>query len=582
MTDLAPCRPRVVGTGFRPVTPLDGPLHRALEISRARLLLLGAVFALAFLVVGGRLVHVTMLQDPSEPRIAATTARGMETERADIVDRNGALIATSLPTPSLSANPRQVQDPADAAARLARVFPDLAPGDLLAKLREDRSFVWIKRQLTPREQDAVNRLGIPGLHFHKDERRVYPHGPLASHILGFAGVDNVGLQGVERTLDDRLRGAREPLRLSLDIGVQHVIHAELAAAIAEFRAIGGMAIVMDVDTAEIVSMVSLPDFDPNRPATATQETLFNRNTLGVYEMGSVFKIFTTAMALDSGKTTLRGGYDASRPIHVSRFTIDDYKPKRRWLSVPEIFKYSSNIGSVKMVLDVGVAHQRAFLDRLGFLGETRIELPEIGAPLVPNPWRDINAMTIAFGHGLSITPLQLVTATAAMVNGGILRQPTLLKQTYGDERPGVRVIKARTSDDMRGLLRLVVEDGTGKKADAKGYAVGGKTGSAEKASGRGYRRKALLSSFLGAFPMTRPRYAVLVMIDEPQATAQTHGYATGGWVAAPVVARIVARTAPMLGIAPMEVEPPQPRQPLVQPVSAPGRGAPGRGTGAPR
>ncbi|MGE0726276.1 MAG: peptidoglycan D,D-transpeptidase FtsI family protein, partial [Alphaproteobacteria bacterium] len=428
-------------------------------------------------------------------------------------------------------------------------------------------------------QSEVIRLGIPGLNFHRDERRVYPQGRLAAHVTGFSGVDHVGLQGIERTLDARIRGDRAPLPLALDFRLQHVLRDELEKAVAEFRAIGAAGLIMDVHTAEIVAMVSLPDFDPNAPGTANPDTLFNRVTLGVYEMGSIFKIFTTAMALDSGRTSLNGGYDATRPIKVSRFTIDDYKPKRRWLSVPEIFKYSSNIGSVKMALDVGIAGQRAFLDRLGLLSTPSLELPEVGHPLVPNPWREINAMTIAFGHGLSVTPLQMVVATAAVVNGGILRKPTLLKVPYGTHPDGVRVMKARTSDDMRRLLHLVVTDGTGKKAAAPGYMVGGKTGTAEKAAGRGYRKKALLSSFVGAFPINDPQYALLVMVDEPHATADTHGYATGGWVAAPTVARVVQRIAPLVGVPPIDEASPQIRRDLVLQASAP---APARRANAPR
>ncbi|MGE0719852.1 MAG: peptidoglycan D,D-transpeptidase FtsI family protein, partial [Alphaproteobacteria bacterium] len=396
---------------------------------------------------------------------------------------------------------------------------------------------------------------------------------LAAHVVGFSGVDPVGLQGVERTLEDRIRGQRKPVELSLDLRVQHVLREELLRSMTEFKALGAAGVVMDAHTAEIIALVSLPDYDANTPGTATPETLFNRVTLGTYEMGSVFKIFTTAMALESGKTSLTGGYDATRPIQISRFTIDDYKGKHRWLTVPEIFKYSSNIGSAKMALDVGIPGQRAFLDRLGLLKQMAIEVPENGHPLVPNPWREINAMTIAFGHGLSVTPMQMVGATAAVVNGGIMRRPTLIKQPYGTHPDGIRVIRPRVSDDMRKLMRLVVVDGTGKKANAPGYLVGGKTGSAEKAAGRSYRKKALLSSFVGAFPMNDPQYVVLVMVDEPQGTVQSQGYATGGWVAAPLMARVVERIAPIVGVKPVDEESPQIRRDLVLQASVPARNA---------
>ncbi|MCC7275177.1 MAG: penicillin-binding protein 2 [Alphaproteobacteria bacterium] len=571
VTDLA-CRPRARGTAFR-AGPVDGPLQAAIERGRSRLLFLAATFTLAFLVIAGRLVDVTLLADQGEPRAAQAAPRAAETERADIVDRNGALLATSLPTPSLYANPKQVIDPAQTARRLAATLPGLDEGELRAKLSEDRSFVWIKRQLTPRQQFEVNGLGLPGLEFQRDERRIYPQGRLAAHVVGFAGIDHVGLQGVERTLDERIRGARKPLELSIDLRIQHVLRDELQRSMTEFRAIGAAGVVMDAHTSEIVALASLPDYDANTPGTANPDTLFNRVTLGTYEMGSVFKIFTTAMALDSGKTSLTGGYDATRPIKISRFTIDDYHGKHRWLTVPEIFKYSSNIGSAKMALDVGINGQRAFLDRLGLLKQMPIELPENGFPLVPNPWREINAMTIAFGHGLSVTPMQMAAATAAVVNGGIMRKPTLVKYAYGTHPDGTRVIKAKTSDDMRRLLRLVVVDGTGKKANAPGYLVGGKTGSAEKAAGRSYRKKALLSSFAGAFPMSDPQYVVLVIVDEPQGTAQSQGYATGGWVAAPLMARIVERIAPIVGVMPIDEESPQVRRDLLLQASAPARNA---------
>jgi cell division protein FtsI (penicillin-binding protein 3) len=347
------------------------------------------------------------------------------------------------------------------------------------------------------------------------------------------------------------------------------VRDELARQIAAFDAIGGTGVVLDVETGETIAMVSLPDFDPNVAGQVDPDTRFNRATLGVYEMGSTFKIFNTAMALDLGTASMRSGYDATHPIKISRFTINDFHGKKRWLTVPEIFKYSSNIGSVKMALDVGTERQRAFLTRLGMLRETAVELPERGLPLAPNPWRPINTMTIAFGHGLSISPLHLASGVATVVNGGIRQPVTLLRADTPS--PGERVISESTSDSMRRLMRLVVQDGTGSKADALGYIVGGKTGTAEKVGGRGgYKRKALLSSFVAAFPMQAPRYVVLVMVDEPKGNKESHGYATGGWVAAPAISRIVARAAPLLGVAPVDPEAPEIRRDLM--IEMPGEG----------
>jgi cell division protein FtsI (penicillin-binding protein 3) len=494
-----------------------------------------------------------MLTSGGEPSIAeAPRAAQLETERADIVDRNGTVLATNLVTASLYANPREVPSPRAAAAALSKVLPELKQEEIESKLAADKSFVWLKRNLTPKQQYAVNRLGIPGLSFQREERRVYPHGSLAAHIIGFTDIDNHGIAGVERQFEPRLAEEHAPLALSMDIRLQHILREELSRSVHDFNAIGGAGVVLDAKTGEVLAMVSLPDFDPNEPGRASADTRFNRATLGVYEMGSVFKVFTTAMALDAGVTTLKGGYDASHPIKVSRYTITDYHAKNRWLSVPEIFIYSSNIGSAKMALDVGPEGQRAFLKRLGMLSPVALELPELGEPQAPAQWKELAAMTIAFGHGLSVTPMHVAGGVASVVNGGLKVEPTIVKR----EEPlaGERILKAETSDSLRRLMRLVVERGTGKSADAPGYQVGGKTGTAEKAAAKGYKRNALISSFVGAFPMDDPRYVIFMAIDEPKPNKESHGYATGGWVAAPAVKRLVERMAPLVGIAPVKEE----------------------------
>ncbi len=552
---------------------LERPLPEFVRVGRARLMLAAFCFAFCFGVIAIRLVHLTLLKSGGEPALAGAGVAGAPpVERADIVDRNGALLATNLTTASLYADARTVLDAEAAAVRLVRVLPELSHAEVLGKLKSGRPFVWIKRNLTPRQQSDVNALGVPGLAFQQEQRRVYPQGALAAHVLGFTDVDGNGISGVEKFFDEDLKDrARrgEELRLSIDLRVQHAVRDELQAAVAKFSAEGAGGLVLDVRTGEVVALVSLPDFDPNHPGGAGPLERFNRMTLGVYELGSVFKIFTTAMALDAGKVGLAGGYDASNPIKVSRFTIRDDHPKRRWLSVPEIFMYSSNIGAAKMALDVGTAGQQAFLGRLGLLRRATIELPEVGAPLSPSPWREINTMTIAFGHGVAISPLQMASAVAAVANGGVLRPATLVRRDA--PAPGQQVLSPRTSDIMRRLLRLVVVDGTGKKAEADGYLVGGKTGTAEKAGGRGYNRRALLSSFIAAFPMNAPRYVVYVIIDEPTGTRETHGFATAGWTAAPAISRVVSRIAPLLGVAPLDEERADIREALAVPIN--GRGA---------
>ncbi len=563
----------------KPITTahLDGTAKQAMEAGRNRLLVGGALFAVAFTAIAFRLADVTVVKPAGEPTIAAATGSPAFTAgRADILDRNGVVLATSLNTASLYANPHHVLDPREAADRLHQVLPELRPAELMGKLASERSFVWIKRHLTPRQHYAINRLGIPGLYFQREERRVYPQGPLFSHLIGFAGTDGIGLTGVEKKFNGSLGAGSKPLVLSVDTRLQHILHEELAAATARFRAEGACGLVMDTTTGEVLAMVSLPDFDPNQPERSPDKARFNRATLGVYEMGSTFKIFTTAMALDSGTVGMTGGFDASRPLKVARFSITDFHGKNRWLSVPEIFMYSSNIGTAKMAMAMGTRGQQEYLGRFGLLRPAGIEVPEVGAPLVPSPWREINTITISYGHGLAVSPVQVVQAVGSVVNGGILRQATLLKPLKGEQPKGKQVLKARTSQSMRKLLRLVVTGGTGRQGDAEGYLVGGKTGTAEKTGGRGYREKALVSSFVGAFPINAPRYVVLAVVDEPHGNKQTMGYATGGWVAAPVVSRFISRAGPLLGMAPVDEDSDEVRRALEIKIPTAARGKRGR------
>ena len=465
---------------------LDGNAKRAIEVGRTRLLFGAAMFALAFLVIAVRLLTVALLAEGAEPRLSTLTPDGALPERGEIRDRNGMVLATNLVTASLYARPDQIIDVDEAVTKLSQVFPDIDPIDLVEKLTSGRSFVWIKRGLTPRQHEAVNRLGLPGFEFQREERRVYPQGRLTSHIVGFADVDNHGLAGIEQSFDETLRQGGRPVTLSIDVRIQNILREELGAAIQDFTAIGGAGVLLDIRTGEILGMVSLPDFDPNEAGTAPEEARFNRNALGVYEMGSTFKIFNTAMALDGGVVTLQDGFDARKPIRIGGFTITDFKPKNRWLTVPEIFMYSSNIGSAKMAEQAGTERQQLFMNRLGFFKPVSLELPERGKPIYPSDWKPINTMTIAYGHGIAVTPLHLVSGVAAMVDGGLLRPMTLMKRDSSDPAPGRRIIREETSEKMRQLLRLVVQGGTGKFADVAGYIVGGKTGTADKQKGHGY------------------------------------------------------------------------------------------------
>jgi len=576
MIETNPCRPRHFKPGPCGPGPQEEPARLLLETSQTRLIITGMLILLAFVVISLRLVEVAGFK-AGDPRQARNlSAPHVEVSRADIRDRSGVLLATSLPTPSLYANskdvlgnPKDPQRARDAARKLVRILPDLNEDEVYAKLTSDKSFIWIKRRLTPRQQDAINRLGIPGLDFQEEDMRLYPQANTAAHVVGYAGIDNRGLAGIERGLDDVLRSRRQPLDLSLDLRIQAILHDEIARQIGDFKAEGGSGIVMDVNTGEVLALVSLPDFDPNDPGASPKENLFNRVTLGTYEIGSVFKIFTAAMALDAHVVSMTGGYDATDPIKIGRFTIHDDHAQRRWLTVPEIFMYSSNIGAAKMALDVGGDRQQDFLARLGLLKAPSFEVPEIAAPLVPSPWRPINTMTIGFGHGISVSPLQIATAVSAVVNGGMLHRATLMKLPPGEPVAGQRVLSNATSIEMRKLFRLVVEKGTGKLAAAPGYLVGGKTGTAEKVEGRRYDTHALISSFAGVFPINDPRYFVMISIDQPHGNAKSSGFATGGWVAAPGVARTVERMASLVGIQPVDEDSPEIRRSLMVALPAP-------------
>jgi cell division protein FtsI (penicillin-binding protein 3) len=531
-----------------------------LETAKNRSLVAGAAFSVAFLLIFIRLADVMVVRSLWEPSdhdrppgvVVACTKAGA---RADILDRNGEILATHLVTGSVYANPKVIINAEEAAAKLSGLLPELDYQSILKKLKaEKQGFVWIVRHISPKLQQAVNHLGIPGVYLQRDERRVYPYGALVSHVLGYCGIDNNGLAGVEKYFDGQLIHKRDPLFLSIDMRVQHVVHDELSKSVMEFEAEGGSAIVMDVKTGEILSMVSLPDYDPNLPNQNQVSATFNRNTLGAYESGSIFKIFNTSIAIETGTASLSSIYDASAPIKVGRFLIKDFKGKKRPMDVQEIFIYSSNIGSAKMALHFGGAVQRQYFEKFGLLRAATLELPEIGAPIVPKIWRPVNIMTHSYGYGIAVSPLQSIVAVAGVVNNGWSRPATLLKRDPATLPEPVRVVSSTTSTKMRDLMRLVVTEGTARTANVPGYEVMGKTGSAHKQVGRGYAEKAKLTSFIGIFPKNNPQYIVLLFLDNPKPTKNTHGYATGGWNAAPTGGRIIARMAPLLGVIPVADE----------------------------
>ncbi|MBV8573955.1 MAG: penicillin-binding protein 2, partial [Acetobacteraceae bacterium] len=473
--------------------------------------------------------------------------------RATITDRNGEILAISLPTAALYANPREMIDTKESAHKLKQALPRLDEEEVLRRLSEEKQFVYLARQLTPREQLAINKLGIPGIYFEPTERRRYPMGRTASQVLGGVDVDGQGVAGVERYFNDRLRTDPTSLRLSIDVRIQAVVHDELSKAKDEFGAIGACGIIMDVRTGEVLAMVSLPDYDANLVGSTPADDRFNRAVTGMYEPGSTFKLQTAAMALDSGIAHIWNEYDASRPLHIGRYTITDFEGKHRWLYLPEVLAYSSNLGAAHIAQSVGAEKQRNWLRGMGMFVRSGIELPESGMPIIPAAanWKEVVTLTVGFGHGIAVSPLHVVRGTAAIANGGILVKPTLLAVALDAPPPeGVHIMQEATSDTMRKLMRLVVTNGYGKSAEVPGYYPGGKTGTAEKVGAHGYKKHANVAAFISVFPMNAPRYAVYMMLDEPHATAATHGYATAGWVAAPAAGRVIARIGPMLGMLP--------------------------------
>jgi cell division protein FtsI (penicillin-binding protein 3) len=553
--DDNPCRPRHYRPTLCAPAPSTGPGRGALEVSHTRLIVNGALFVVAFLVIAGQLVDVMELKPLEKQASPAPAITQAAPARADILDRNGVLLATTLEMPSLYANPKQIDDKNRVAAELHRIFPGLALDRLAAALNRPKvSFVWIKHDLTPRQQVAVNALGEPGLQFLQEPQRVYPKGNLFAHVVGFVNDAGKGVAGVEAGMNRRLATDSTPVRLSVDARVQYILKSAIARQMQSFTALHGFGIVMDVRDGEILALASLPDFDPNDLNAAKPEELYNYATFGAFEMGSMFKIFNTAMVLASGVATIDTKFDAVSSIHFGGFTIHDFDPERRWLTVAQIFQYSSNIGSAKMAEAAGIERQEDFLGRVGLLNAPRFQLPEVAQPRYPDPWRKINLMTVAFGQGISVSALQMADAAAAVINGGVLYRPTLLVPK--EPPPGERVLPPQVSRQMRRLLRLVVTGGTGKFAAAPGYLVGGKTGTAEEVHGKTYAKKQLLSSFLGVFPMDAPRYLILVCIDQPHGTKASYGFATGGWVAAPAVRQVIERMAPLEGIAPIDEDSP--------------------------
>jgi len=541
--------------------------------SEGRLLVLGAFFFCAFSVIGLRMGGLAA-SDPVEPR-ATASGTTITASRADILDRNGRILATNLATHALYAQPPIMIDKDRAAAALASIFPDLEEAKLKHRFNSGRKFIWIKKKISPEQMQAVHEIGEPGLLFGPREMRLYPNGKLAAHILGGSsfgreGVNSaevIGVAGIEKTYDEYLRDPAlegKPLQLSIDMTVQAATREVLWAGMKLMNAKGAASVLMDLHTGEIISMVSLPDFDPNtRPriltsGDASDSPLFNRAVQGVYELGSVFKIFTASQALELGLVNPSTMIKTKGPLRWGKHKIRDFHDYGPQLSVTDVIVKSSNIGTAHMAMDIGVKRQQQFLDSLGLLAASPVELIEApGAkPLLPRRWSEISTMTISYGHGLSTSPLHLATAYSSLLNGGFKVKPTLLRQTTVPK--GERVVSARTSKQARSILRQVVTRGTASFGEVEGYAVGGKTGTADKPKPRGgYYKEKVVATFASVFPAHDPKYVLIVTLDEPVETSGAKARRTAGWTAVPVAAEVIRRVAPLMGLRP-ELEPMQP------------------------
>ena len=548
---------------------LRGLFSTSLDLSARRMRLVAVIFFGIYALICGRLVYLGLKPDPSTLRRAAADA--VAAARPDLLDRNGEILAADVKTMSVFAEPRRLSDKDEATELLTATLPVDAK-QLRERLGSRKGFVWVKREVTPHQRDEVFHLGLAGVGLLAENKRIYPNGPLAAHVLGFADTDNIGVAGMEKYVDGQglanlhslgfelTAETLQPITLSLDLKATHALRDELAKGIEHFKAKAGAAAIMDVNTGEIVALASLPDYDPNGSPNIRDKELINRLNVGIYELGSTFKALTIAMALDSGKVNLTSRLDARSELNLGRATIHDYHATHAMLTVPEVFVHSSNIGTARMALGQGVEKHRAFLYKLGQLTRMHTELPESAEPMWPRKrWSELSTATIAFGHGIAVAPMQAMMGVGALVNGGYLISPTFLKRSEEEARKNAtQVIKPETSEAMRCLMRLNAEIGTARKVNVPGFYVGGKTGTAEKAIHGHYVKNKLFTTFMAVMPADKPKYLFLTLMDEPQGIPETHGEATAAWNSGQVTGELIKRVAPILGFAPR----PDPTQPF--------------------
>lgn len=520
--------------------------HSLLEVARHRIFIVICLMMGGFFAISIRLTDLMIFRSHQKSSFLGV-ASSFDVSRANIVDRKGVVLATNLLTASVYANPQQVINPKEAAQKLAALFPEVGYNVILKRILSGKGFVWIARHIPPKKQRLIYQIGIPGIYLKSDQKRVYPLGALFSHVLGNCGIDGEGLSGIENFFNkDLQKKSSQPLVLSLRADIQHIVRSELLSAIEAFKAKGGNAVLMDCKTGEILSMVSLPDFDPNIPINTKGIEAFNRNTLGVYEPGSVFKILNAAIALESGTATLNTLYDARFPVQIGRFRVTDFKGKKSFLTLSQVVIYSSNIGSIKIAQQFGKEKQKTFFKKFGVFEPIRLEIPEIGYPIIPKKWTDVTMMTASYGYGLSVTPLQFMAAVNGIIKGS-WAQPTL--RAGGSHIPSRPILSQKVSAMVRELMRLVVVEGSGRSANVPEAEIIGKTGTAYQAKNGRYQveGKSRLTSFIGAFPKENPAYILLVQLQDAEANEKTHGYATAGWNAAPTAGKIFQRIIPVLG-----------------------------------
>lgn len=532
---------------------LDMATRGALQQANARITIVMLVFGLCFAIIAGRLFQLSVMNYQSRQFTPSVLKTEIDFSRYNILDRNGMILATSIPTKDLSVNPKKVKakDRAEVARNLASVLSDVSEEEILKKLNSSGSFRYIKRKITPQEQQDVNWLGYYFLQETPGEKRVYPQGNLFSHLLGTVDIDNYGTSGLEKAYDKTLQ--HKDLVLSLDITVQEIVRKTLQEQIAKYKATGGMSLVMDVRTGEVIASVSLPDYDPNQPINDKGKNLFNKATLGVYEFGSVFKLFTVAMGLDNKLIKPTDSFDATKPIKLNRKIITDFRGQNRSLLVPEVLIHSSNIGAYRIASKVGYQKHRDFLKKLGFYEPLPILLPERARTQVPRSkkWSESTIATVSYGYSISVSPLHVISAVSALVNGGYYRVPTFLKD--GNKgKPEFQVVSEKTSQIMRHMMWGVINWQITEKDLGYGYAIGGKTGTANLIKNGKYLQGSSRTSFVGAFPMNDPKYAVMVTLEDPKVIPETKGFNNAGWNAKPTGLMIMERIASYLGIAPEE------------------------------